>query len=92
MHVAVQHRITDPEKFFSMDAEEVGGGGPPGVQGLQFFPSRDRSVAACLWEADSIDTLRDYLDPATEGASENTYFEVDSELAMGLPETTATGA
>jgi hypothetical protein len=31
MHIVVQHRITDPEKFFSMDAEEVGGGGPPGV-------------------------------------------------------------
>ena len=42
-----------------MDAEEVAGGGPPGVQGRQFFPSQDRSVALCLWEADSIDTLRD---------------------------------
>jgi hypothetical protein len=92
MHIVVQHQITDPEKFFSMDAEEVGGGGPPGVQGRQFFPSQDRSVAACLWEADSIDTLRDYLDPATAGASENTYFEVDEERAVGLPEAAAAGA
>ena len=92
MDVVVQHRITDPEKFFSMDAEEVAGGGPPGVQGRQFFPSQDRSVAVCLWEADSIDTLRDYLDPATAGVSENTYFEVDRESAMGLPETAAAGA
>jgi hypothetical protein len=92
MHVVVQHRITDPEKFFSMDAEEVGEGGPPGVQGRQFFPSQDRSVAVCLWEAESIDTLGDYLDPATAGASENTYFEVDRELAMGLPEAAAAGA
>ena len=67
MHVVVQHRITDPEKFFSMDAEEVGGGGPPGVQVRQFFPFKDRSAAVCLWEADSIDTLRGYLDPATAG-------------------------
>ena len=92
MHVVVQHRITDPERFFSMDAEEVAGGGPPGVQGRQFFPSQDRSVAACLWETDSIDTLRDYLDPATAGAAENTYFEVDGERAMGLPEPAAAGA
>ena len=92
MYVSVQHRITDPEKFFSMDAEEVAGGGPPGVQGRHFFPSQDRSVAVCLWEADSIDTLRDYLDPATAGVSENTYFEVDRESAMGLPETAAAGA
>jgi hypothetical protein len=92
MHVVVQHRITDPERFFSMDAEEVAGGGPPDVQGLQFFPSPDRSIAVCLWEAESIDSLRDYLDPATAGASENTYFEVDRERAMGLPEAAAAGA
>jgi hypothetical protein len=92
MYVVVQHRITDPEKFYSIDAEEVAGGGPPGVQGRQFFPSQDRSAAVCLWEADSIDALRDYLDPATAGASENTYFEVNGELAMGLPETAAAGA
>jgi hypothetical protein len=87
MNVVVQHRITDSEKFFSMDAEEVSGGGPPGVQGQQFYPSQDKTVAVCLWEADSIDAIRDYLDPATAGASENTYFEVDGERAMGLPET-----
>ena len=92
MHVVVQHRITDPEKFFSIDAEEVAGGGPPGVQGRQFFPSQDESTAVCLWDADSIDTLRNYLDPATAGASENTYFEVDTQRAVGLPETAAAGA
>jgi hypothetical protein len=92
MHIVVQHRITDREKFFSMDAAEVAGGGPPGVQGLQFFPSLDGSVAACLWQADSIDMLRDYLDPATAGASENTYFEVNEERAVGLPEAAAAGA
>ena len=92
MDVVVQHRITDPEKFFSMDAEEVSGGGPPGVQGRQFFPSQDGSVAVCLWEADSIDTLRGYLDPATAGMSENAYSEVDGERAMGLPQRAAAGA
>jgi hypothetical protein len=92
MHVVVRHRIIDPEKFFSMNAEEVAGGGPAGVQGRQFFPSRDRSIAVCLWETDSIETLRDYLDPATAGVSENAYFEVDTQLAMGLPEPAAAGA
>ena len=92
MFVVVQHRITDPEKFFSADAQEIAGGGPPGVQGRQFLPSDDRSTAVCLWETDSIDTLRGYLEPATEGASENTYFEVNAEYAMGLPEAAAAGA
>ena len=89
MYVVAMHRILDPEKFFSMDAEEVSAGGPPGVQGRMFFPNTDGSTAVCLWEADSIDSVRDYLDPATEGVAENTYFEVNAEVAMGLPETAA---
>ena len=92
MNVVVQHRIIDSEKFNSMDAGEIGNGGPPGVQVRQFFPSQDSSVAVCLWEAPSIDAVRDYLDPVTEGVAENTYFEVDAERAMGLPETAAAGA
>ena len=92
MHVVVNHRITDREQFASMDAAEVGGGGPPGVQVRQFFPYEDGSAADCLWETHSIDALRDYLDPATAGVTENAYFEVDSEQAMGLPETAAAGA
>jgi hypothetical protein len=89
MNIVVQHRIVDPDKFFSMDAQEVVGGGPPGVRGRQFFPSTDHSTAVCLWEADSIETLRDYLDGATAGASENAYFEVDTQYAMGLPQPAA---
>ena len=53
-------------------------GGPPGVQGRQFFPSTDRSQAVCLWEADSIEALQGYLDSATEGVAENASFEVDT--------------
>ena len=92
MHVVVQHRILDSEKFLSTDAEQIVGGGPPGVRGRQFFPSSDGSTAVCLWEADSVDALREYLDPATEGVAENSYFEVDTQRAMGLPEAAAAGA
>ncbi len=92
MHVVVQHRITDPEKFASMDAAAVGAGGPSGSQVQQFFPYKDGSAAVCLWETGSIDALRGYLDPATAGVTENAYFEVDSEHAMGLPETAAASA
>ena len=36
-----------------------------------------------MHKAASIDELRDYLDPATVGMSENTYLEVYDERAMG---------
>jgi hypothetical protein len=92
MHVVVHHRITDPEKFDSMDAAEVGGGGPPGTQVRQFLPSKDHAAAFCVWETTSMDALRGYLDPATAGVTENAYYEVDGEHAMGLPAAAAAGA
>ena len=92
MHVVVHHRIVDPEKFASMDAAEVAAGGPSGAQLRQFLPYEDGSAADCLWETHSIDALRDYLDPATAGVTENAYYEVDSKNAMGLAEAAVTGA
>ena len=92
MQVAVQHRISDPERFFSTDAQEVAENAPPGVQARQFFPSSDHSAAVCLWEGDSVDAVRSYVDSVTGDSSQNTYFEVDAELAMGLPEAASASA
>ena len=91
MHIVVEHRITDLDKFSSMDAAEVAGGGGPGLKLRQFLPPQDGSVATCVWEADSTDSLREYLDPATAGVTENTYIEVDEENAIGLPAAAAAG-
>jgi hypothetical protein len=89
MYLLVQHRITDLDKFNSMDAQDVAGGAPSGSQLQQFLPPKDGSVATCVWQTDSIDGLRGYLDPATAGVTENTYIEIDEETAVGLPETAA---
>lgn len=86
MHVVIQHRITDPEKFFAGDPEQAATGGPPGVRGRQFLVSEDKSAAVCLWEADSVETLRGYMEELTGDSAENTYFEVDPAMSMGLPE------
>ena len=68
MQVVVQHRISDPEEFFSADAQEVAENAPSGVQARQFFPSQDRSTAVCLWEGDSIDAVRSEGTPPILGA------------------------
>ena len=86
MHVVIQHRIKDPEQFFSGDPEQVATGGPAGVRGLQFLVSQDKSAAVCLWEADSVESLRNYMEELTGSSADNTYFEVDSEMSQGLPE------
>jgi hypothetical protein len=83
MHVIVEHQIHDPQAFFGMAPP------PAGVEGRQMLPSRDKAACVCLFEADSIDAVRDYIDPQTRGVSDNTYFEVDSEHALGLPQSAA---
>lgn len=91
MYVIVQHQVKDPEKFFA-DPGGVAQRAPAGVLGRIFCPSRDRTTAVCLWEADSVSSVRDYLDPVTAGVSENAYFEVGAEHAIGLPATAAASA
>ena len=90
MYFVVHHRVIDREKFLATDPQTVGGNAPPGVRVHHFLPARDASAADCLWQAESLDPIRDYLDPALRGICENTYFEVNSELAMGLPQTATT--
>lgn len=87
MKVGVIHRISDPETAQSrgqplFEAHE-------GVQLLQFCPSQDLGTATCIWEAESVDAVRDLVDPTLGDASEQTYFAVATEQAVGLPQAAA---
>ena len=53
---------------------------------------KDLTTATRVWEADSVDSVRDYVDSALGVSSDNTYFEIDSEYAHGLPEPATTRA
>ena len=93
MYVGVQHRIKDADVAFSRGQALVEGHeAPPGVRLREFYPSQDRTAATCLWEGDSLDSVREYVDSTLGDAVENTYFEVDAEQSVGLPESAATGA
>ncbi len=93
MYVAVVHRINDPEAMLSRgDRLADPSSAPPGLVPRQFCPSKDLSAATCVWEGDSLDAVREYIDSTLGDASENTYFEIDTEQAQGLPEPAATKA
>ena len=85
MYIVAQHRIKDPARFWSLSPQ---GPGAPRLHAA--YPSNDKTNGVCLSESDSIDALRDSLDTLVGDAAENTYFEVDAGLAMGLPERQAT--
>ena len=92
-YVTVYHRLTDAPTAFARGANLLEGkDAPPGVRVLQFYPSEDQSAVACLWEADSMGTVREYVDSTLGDSSENSYFEVDADQARGLPQSAATGA
>jgi hypothetical protein len=90
MKIGVVHRISDPETAQSRGQslfEEH-----EGVQLLQFCPSQDFREATCIWEASSVDAVRDLVDPTLGDSSEQDYFPVATEQAVGLPEAATTPA
>ncbi len=83
MFVVVEHTITNPDVFFKL-AKRVGEA-PSEIKALQFFPSVSKDRAVCVWQADSVDALKGFLEPLSAQSSRNTYYAVDGTKAMGLP-------
>jgi hypothetical protein len=82
MFVVVEHTITNPGVFFGLVSKAAEAA--PGIKALQFFPSVSKDRAVCLWEADSVDAVKGFLEPLSAQSSRNTYYAVDSTKAMGL--------
>jgi hypothetical protein len=89
MNVVINHQINDPAKWdrtakniLSMIEQHRL---PRGLKPLQYLPSLDGHKAVCLWETDSMNSLREFLDRETGGSARNEYFEVNTEQAVGLP-------
>ena len=83
MYVVVQHQIKDKEAAMARgDLLIKNSGAPSGAKGLQFYPSRDGSTVTCLWEADSVQSIQDYVDSTLGDASVNICYEVDNGHAF----------
>jgi hypothetical protein len=89
MHVSVHHTITNPQQWeqvtqkmkTALEQNRL----PQGLKGLMYLPSADGRKADCLWEAQSVDTLRNFLDREIGTAARNDYFQINSQAAFGLP-------
>ena len=91
MYVVVRHEIKDQETAFSRGAKlQTGEGAPESVRVLQFYPSKDASTVTCLWEAESVEAVQQYVDSTLGDSSENACYAVDAgqafaERPLGLP-------
>lgn len=83
MFVSIHHQIHDEQLW----KQKVNAMAPPpaSLRRHQLLTSVDLTEAACLWEAPSIEELRNYIDPSLEPASTQGYFQVYEERADGLP-------
>ena len=89
MHVSVHHVITDSQKWDQLTQQIMAmveqGRLPQGYKGLMYLPSADGRTADCLWEAPSVEGLRNFLDREIGTAARNDYFAINSAKAFGLP-------
>ncbi len=82
----MEHRFKDPQVAFERGERLIKiEGAPAGARGMQFYPARDGSGAACLWEAPSVESIQSYVDSTLGDSSDNTCFEVDAEIAFASP-------
>lgn len=86
MFIVVNHSITDPANFWKTAQDSAPSLPEANVQRvIQSLPNADMTHSVCLWEADSIDALSGYIRSKMGDWSTETYYEVNSANAMGMP-------
>ena len=89
MYIGIYHTISDSKKWEqtlqNVTGKIEGGTLPSGMKPTFFLPATNQRTTFCVWEADSVDTVRKFIDQETGTAARNEYFEVDTKNAIGLP-------
>ena len=86
MIILVNHKINNPESFWKSAQDNLPNLPEANVKRvLQALPNADMTEATCLWEAESIDDLNNYLRSKVGDTSKETYYEVNTANAIGLP-------
>ena len=82
MYVLVQHTISDPPAFWNAaDPTALS----PKAKLHHTFPTADGSRAACIWEAETVEALRNVLEPVVGKVSRNEYFAVENREGIAFP-------
>ena len=89
MIIAVHHVVNNPDRWEQsvnrIKALSDNNDLPKGLKGLMFLPAMDGHKAVCVWEANSVEVLQDFLDREIGTGAVNEYFQVDDATAFGLP-------
>jgi hypothetical protein len=82
------HDVRDWDRFNSM-GDDIEKQAPQGFKSIAYYPNREHNAAVCVWQADSLQNLRQYLDQRCSGLCANDYYQIDEQYAIGLPKVAA---
>jgi hypothetical protein len=85
MYVIVHHQVTDQAKFWPADPSQFTMHIPPSLKLHSTLAGVDGTQAVCVWEGQSVDAVREFLDPATAGAAVNAYFAAVNKDGIAIP-------
>jgi hypothetical protein len=80
MYVIAIHSISDPKAFWGGQLDL-----PEGTTLQSALPNGDGTRGVCIFESDSVDTVRNLVESAAGQISTNEYFKVNAQNALGLP-------
>ncbi len=84
MFIRVNHTISNPGEFWQR-AQQSLPNLPNGLKIHAVYPNETMNDATCIWEAESVETLKTYLEENTGDVSNNQYMPINAANAMGLP-------
>ena len=84
MLVIAHHNISDINGFWAK-AKEVTQNLPGNLKIHGVYPSKDGKTGTCLWEADNVQHVQQFLDDNAGKYAENFCYEVNVEESVGLP-------
>jgi hypothetical protein len=76
MFVTVIHRIHDPEGFEAAEAKALEAGLPAHVALPIHASNDDHTFGICIWEGESVDSVRDVVEGAVGPWANNEYIEM----------------
>ena len=84
MLIIAHHNVNKPEEFWKT-AKEVTKNLPSNLKVHGVYPSKDTRSGTCLWEANSVQEVQQFLDKHSGQYAKNFCYEVNVKESMGLP-------
>ncbi|HEX6039074.1 hypothetical protein [Longimicrobium sp.] len=84
MYVLCTHAVREPREFWERATQALPNL-PEGIRVHTVYPNADGTRGVFLWEGESVEHVRAFVDGATRDVSDNDYFAVRAEDARGLP-------